>query len=380
MKTAATETRHRGRRARSWSSWSSAWPAKDDEGSIELSGGVLVIRKPAAVHQKIIKLLTALRKTVGIMVTVESRFVEIQDNFLEQIGVDFTDPLGLANGALPAVIQGPRGAPTGAVNAGGTFTDAQGQFNLRASVINLLSNTVGNGGDQPLQPDSTNGGGAFQYNVMTDQYQLEAIVEAVKKKSEGPPGQLPARHRLQRPARRTCWRSPSAPIISDVELNQTGVVPVLNPVIGILNTGSILDVRPTVSHDRRYVMLELRPTLAQQTADPERWCRTTRHRHPGPSRGHLDSHRAAHGHVIQKVRTTVTVPDGGTVLIGGLKNLQELYDQTLTPILGKIPVVKNLFRRQGFSDLKRSNVVLIKAKITILREEESRRFGTVQPN
>ena len=32
--------------------------------------------------------------------------------------------------------------------------------------------------------------------------------------------------------------------IKDVEVNQTGVIPVLNPVIGILNSGSILEARP----------------------------------------------------------------------------------------------------------------------------------------
>ena len=349
---------------------------EDDEGSIEISGGVLVVRKSAAVHQKIIKLLTALRKTVGIMVTVESRFVEIQDNFLEQIGVDFTDPLGLANGALPAVIQGPRGAPTGAVNAGGTFTDAQGQFNLRASVINLLSNTIGNTSTNPFNL-STNGGGAFQYNVMTDQYQLEAIVEAVKKRQKARQVSSP-RLTVFNGQRAHLLAVTQRAYISDVELNQTGVVPVLNPVIGILNTGSILDVRPTVSHDRRYINLELRPTLAQQTATRTVVVNLSAPAPGAPPRTVVPIELPTI--TVQKIRTNVTVPDGGTVLIGGLKNLQEQYDQTLTPILGKIPVVRNLFRRQGFADLKRSNVVLIKAKITILREEESRRFGTVQPN
>jgi general secretion pathway protein D len=71
----------------------------------------------------------------------------------------------------------------------------------------------------------------------------------------------------------------------------------------------------------------------------------------------------------------VTVPDGGTVLIGGLKNFQEHEDEEGVPILIDIPVFKNLFRRQGFTNLKRSLVVLLKVNITVIRDEETNVFG-----
>lgn len=330
----------------------------DTEGTVDFSGGILIVRKPAEVHKKIIQLLDALRKTVGIMVTVEARFVEVQDNFLETIGVDLT--------GLPQNINGPRGSAFPPVSAGYTFTDAQGENNVRASMINLLSNAVGNGSGNPFNLIDS-GGSAFQYNVITDQFQLQAILEAVKKKQ---------RARLVSAPRVTVFNGQRAHLLSinqrayiqDVEVNQTGVIPVLNPVIGILNTGSILDVRPTVSHDRRYVSLEVRPTLAQQSG--------TRNSIVTLAGANTSIPIELPTIVVQKIRTTVTVPDGGTVLIGGLKDLQETYNETLVPFVGKLPVIKNLFRRQGYADLKRSTVVLLKARITILREEEDRRFGT----
>ena len=153
-----------------------------------------------------------------------------------------------------------------------------------------------------------------------------------------------------------------------MEVNQTGVIPVLNPVIGILNTGSILDVRPTVSYDRKYVMLEVRPTLASQTG--------TRSSIVTLAGGNTSIPIELPTIVVQKIRTSVTVPDGGTVLIGGMKDLQSQYNETYVPILGRVPMIKNLFRRQGSAALKRSGIVLLKAKITILREEEKRKFGT----
>lgn len=341
---------------------------ESDEGSMEISGGILIVRKPAVVHRKIIKLLEALRKTVGIMVTVEARFVSVQDNFLEQIGVDLAglDDPNQAGNAAPVTIPNARGTGTVGSTAGFQYTDSQGQFNFRSSMINLLSNTIGNGAGNPFNLVS-NGGGAFQYNIVTDQYQIQAILEAVKKKQKA---------RMVSAPRVTVFNGQRAHLLSitqrayiqDVEVNQTGVIPVLNPVIGILNTGSILDVRPTVSYDRKYVMLEVRPTLAQQ----------------GGTRFSVVTLAGANTSipielptiVISKIRTSVTVPDGGTVLIGGMKDLQTQYDETLTPMLGKVPVIKNLFRRQGRSSLKRSLIVLLRAKITILREEEKRKFGT----
>jgi type II secretory pathway component GspD/PulD (secretin) len=333
---------------------------ESEDGSAELSGGILIIRKPASVHKKIIQLLEALRKTVGIMVTVESRFVEVQDNFLEQIGVDLT--------GLPQNIFGPRGTASAAAAAGVNYIDAQGQVNLRANMINLLSNAVGNGAGNPFNLVSS-GGGAFQYNVLTDQFQLQAILEAVKKKQ---------RARMVSSPRVTVFNGQRAHLLSinqrayiqDVEVNQTGVIPVLNPVIGVLNTGSILDVRPTVSYDRKYVMLEVRPTLAQQTG--------TRNSIVTLAGGNTSIPIELPTIVVQKIRTSVTVPDGGTVLIGGMKDLQSQYNETRVPILGSIPIIKNFFRRQGSAALKRSGIVLLKAKITILREMEKEQFGTSQ--
>ena len=142
----------------------------------------------------------------------------------------------------------------------------------------------------------------------------------------------------------------------------------LNPVIGILNTGSILEVRPTVSHDRRYVSLEVKPTLAVELPA----------RIPAPvtlAGGFTTIPIELPVITIQKLRSVVTVPDGGTVLLGGLKNFDEFHGESGVPMLMKIPLLNNLFRRQAFHTLRASLVVLIKADITIIREEESRTFG-----
>ncbi|MGE0708885.1 MAG: hypothetical protein AB7N76_22575 [Planctomycetota bacterium] len=351
----------------------------EEGGSVEQSNGVLIVRKTLRAHQKIIKLLEALRRTVGIMVTVESRFVQVQDNFLEHIGIDIVNQQNAPNflnspgNPNPVIAQTsnsfgqinlPRGTQgPGNVQVGYRYIDAQGQADYRAGIVNALSSLAPAGLPFNIRPD---GGIAMQYNFIDD-FQLQAILEAVLKTQKS---------RLINAPRLTVFNNQRSHIlnirqrayIQDVEVNQTGVIPVLNPVIGILNTGAILEVRPTVSHDRRYVSLEVQPTLATELAP----------RIPAPvtlANAFTSIPIELPVITIQKLRASVTVPDGGTVLMGGLKNFDEFEGESGVPFLIRVPLLNNLFRRQAFQKLQASLVVLVKANITIIREEEKRVFG-----
>ena len=45
----------------------------------------------------------------------------------------------------------------------------------------------------------------------------------------------------------------------------------------------------------------------------------------------------------RSIRTTVSVPDGGTVLLGGMKQVGEVEVEAGVPILSKIPILKRAF-------------------------------------
>ena len=51
------------------------------------------------------------------------------------------------------------------------------------------------------------------------------------------------------------------------------------------------------------------------------------------------------------VSTTVSVPDGGTVLLGGIKRLSEGRNEVGVPLLSKLPYVNRLFRNVGIGGL-----------------------------
>ena len=79
---------------------------------------------------------------------------------------------------------------------------------------------------------------------------------------------------------------------------------------------------------------------------------------------------------VTKIKTTVTVPDGGTVLVGGLKREIANKSNIGIPGLLDIPFLNLLLGRKGNSNLRSNLFVLINAKVTIVQEEEARLFGT----
>lgn len=69
------------------------------------------------------------------------------------------------------------------------------------------------------------------------------------------------------------------------------------------------------------------------------------------------------------IDTTVTVPDGSTIILGGLIKLNQSKGGTKVPLLGDLPLVGGLFRSASNSDLQQNLYVFVKAEI--IRPAES---------
>nr|MBA3313170.1 hypothetical protein [Planctomycetaceae bacterium] len=70
------------------------------------------------------------------------------------------------------------------------------------------------------------------------------------------------------------------------------------------------------------------------------------------------------------ISTTVSVPDGGTVLLGGVKRLREGRNMTGVPILNKIPYISRLFKNSGVARQTESLMLMVTPRIIIQEEEE----------
>ena len=145
----------------------------------------------------------------------------------------------------------------------------------------------------------------------------------------------------------------------DVEIAQASQIG--DPIVQTLRDGVILDLRPVVSSDRRFITMELRPTVAILTR-PIATFQTTLANGP-PVTIQLPELQ------IQRIRTTVTMPDNATLLLGGLKFFEEKRLDSTVPWLDKIPIASFFFSRKGTYLEKRNVLVLIRARI--LRPEEN---------
>ena len=134
----------------------------------------------------------------------------------------------------------------------------------------------------------------------------------------------------------------------------------------ILETGPTLNVAGVVSADRRFVRLEIDVTLydlveINTVADliPEIVD---------------DFPEIAYTQLpvmdLTSISTQVSVPDGGALLIGGLKRKGETRSEVGVPLLDKIPYVKRFFTNKSLISDKHVLVILLRPSIIDLKEEQ----------
>ena len=76
----------------------------------------------------------------------------------------------------------------------------------------------------------------------------------------------------------------------------------------------------------------------------------------------------------QRVQTSVSVPDGGTLLIGGQKLATESEVEAGVPVLSKIPLFKRLYSSRSMIKDEQTLLILVKPKILIQSEQEELAF------
>jgi hypothetical protein len=76
-----------------------------------------------------------------------------------------------------------------------------------------------------------------------------------------------------------------------------------------------------------------------------------------------------------RVQTAVTVPDGGTVTVGGYSRVGESRTEAGVPVLGRVPYASRGFRNVGYGRSVMSRRVTASVRIIDLREEEYRQTG-----
>ncbi|MCE9606400.1 MAG: general secretion pathway protein GspD, partial [Planctomycetia bacterium] len=166
------------------------------------------------------------------------------------------------------------------------------------------------------------------------------------------------------------------------------------PVIVVLNEGTSLSVQAVVSNDRRFVRLTLVPVFSQigdvNTFTFEGSQTSTRNSSsetngPGTQNDIDEQTTTSSGTTVQlptfafqTVTTTVSVPDGGTVLLGGIKRMTEVRHENGVPMLSKIPYINRLFENVAIGKASESLMMMVTPRI-IIQSEEEEAIGVVPP-
>ncbi len=339
--------------------------------TMNFQAGMLMVRADKDTHDSVLKLLRDLRRNVGIQIDVESRFLKVEDNFLEDVGVDLRGLGDQSSQGLPGrgletrpnasfddfgPSQQQNAATPGLLGTGtepGIFFDDGNDGDYMARAENLFDRTLGGDGGM-----NNLGGLSLQYAFLDDT-EVEAVLRAVSKQERSEQIEAP-RLLIYNNTRASMHVLNEISYIKDFEVEIAQAAGVANPVIGTVYDGVTLDVRPVVDSDLKFITMELRPTVMTLQLPIPNFTTTLGVGQPISIQLPEVS--------LQRVRTTVTLPDGATMMLGGMRLVERQNLVSGVPILKDLPGISFLFSRKGQSMQNRKILILINAKIVIMEE------------
>ena len=171
----------------------------------------------------------------------------------------------------------------------------------------------------------------------------------------------------------------------------------------VLSEGSFLTVQAVVTQDRKYVRVTVNPTfldiekvetfeftgeegttvndsssteLDERGSADDQFTRDTNDTTVSTNRSGTSVQLPTISSM--QVSTTVSVPDGGTILLGGIKRLSEGRNEFGVPMLNKIPYLNRLFSNVSVGRETQSLMMMVTPRIIIQEEEEAKMGMTTQ--
>ncbi len=344
--------------------------------------GMLIVTTTSENHQAIAGLLRQIRDQRALQIALDSRFLFVTDNFLEEVGVD-----------VDFTIDSDEDWLVGPVTIGQDSIS-----NARAS-----GSTVPGTLAPVTTPNMTIGGPAgAALGFVLDDLRVDVLITATQADKRSVTVNTP-RITFFNGQRANITISRQTAFVADLEPIVATNAVAFDPTIRTVNDGVVLDVEGTISADRRYVTLTVRPSLSQLVALRTFTVSAANNNNAvdrdgdgltgeDPINGVDDdgdtlvdedppSGSAFTQGIIQqpetqvtRLRTTVSVPDKGTLMIGGQRLVGEVEIEQGVPVLSKIPGLNRLFTNRATVRDERTLLILIKPTIIVQSEEEDRLF------
>lgn len=376
----------------------------DDGGSISEFGGQLIVRQTRENHLAILDLLGQLREARAIQISIEARFIQVDSAFLERVGIDldvfFNIGSNLGSGeAIDIATTTPTtiGAPANYTTVAGArtyqrstsgFTDPwnggrinrfPGDHTAQSSHWTPVAARGGSRLDWVANQITTTGFGTSAVptalsisGAFMDDIEVDFLIEATQG-SKTTRVLVAPRLTLFNGQRAYITVGTQRAYVQSWEPIVAQGSAAMRPIIGFVPTGTVLDVEATVSADRRYVTLTVRPQVASVILNAQGEMNSINFGTIGFSSGTSGTVQLPEVE-IKDLQTTVSIPDGGTLLLGGQRSLSTQEVEVGVPVLSKVPVINRFFTTTSEGRSETTLLILLKPKIIIQSEEEEAAF------
>ncbi len=400
-----------------------------ETGKIQELNGNLIITNTARNHRDIEGLLTQLRAIRALQINYEARVIGVTSDWFEHIGVDLdmyfntnndmwnqarqvdpnfnlsdffyqngpakgqvkdpvifgpidrdaTDPANTnapaygipsADGTSIDYVYGPVGAPIRRQEGWNPVGFTQNSNSITES---LAGGSIKGIGGQILLNGAAAATTGFSY---MDDIQVDLLIKATQADQRNVVLTAPritlmnGQRSFITIAKQIAYISNVIPVVGDASTS-------FQAVPGYVQDGFVLDIEGVVSADRRYVTMTVHfdtsvllgfdtVTVSGAVGGNTTGARST----ASNSSAEIQLPQIQ----VQSIRTTVSVPDKGTILMGGQRRFEEVEIESGVPILSKIPIVNRFFSNRIDSQQELSTVMLMRPEIVIQSENEELLF------
>lgn len=399
-----------------------------DVGTVMELNGVLVITATPRNHREITGLLSRLREIRQTQISVEARFLLVNQNFFEQISFDLDIYLNANSNqvtearafdptirpsdffAFPGsqfqrrTLDGAQygasadnGAPTqipftrGGGGAGAGAGNGQPQTLVQPTSLPANWSPIGFGGNSAgLTRTLTPSSNEFVSNLLgaapalgiagqyLDDIQVDFLIKATQADSRTITLNAPRLTFTNGQIANVVVGSQRA-YISDLEVVSGDGAIGFNPTPATLSDGVSLLIEGVTSADRRYVTLNVEAgvstvqSLANFPVTATAGQRVVSSDQAGGATS-VSSNVQLPLISLSRVNTTVTVPDQGTMMLGGQRLTSELEIETGVPVLSKIPIINRFFTNRVEAKQDSTLLILLKPTVIVQSEQEDRFF------
>ena len=402
--------------------------AGGDTGRIQELNGNLIITNTARNHRDIEGLLTQLRAIRALQINYETRVIAVTSDWFEQIGIDLDlyfntndgmfdqaravdpnfnlsdffvqdgsqrgevkDPIifgpvdrgedSIANTDAPPFgvpnddgtdinyVYGPTGAPIRRADGWRPVGFTQNSYGITDT---LAGGAVGGIGQAILLSGAAGATTGFSY---MDDIQVDLLIKATQADQRNVVLTAPRLTLMngQRSfitiAKQIAYISNVIPVVGDASTS-------FQSVPGYVQDGFVLDIEGVVSSDRRYVTMTVHfDTSTLLGFDSVTVTGAVGGTGTTGGRGATSEAEIQLPELqVQSIRTTVSVPDKGTILLGGQRRFEEVEIESGVPVLSKIPIVNRFFTNRIDSEQELTLVMLMRPEIVIQSENEELLF------